>query len=91
MRARVVRRRGPRAAVLLPGPAGSQPPAVLAGGAEVPVGITHEPVFRPLVVLGPGGMAAGVLADHRARLTVGVLAAKQEADAGSPRWRSSAR
>ena len=40
-----------------------------AGGTEVRIGVTQEPVFGPLVTLGPAGAAASALAGHSARLT----------------------
>jgi acyl-CoA synthetase (NDP forming)/GNAT superfamily N-acetyltransferase len=42
---------------------------MLAGGAEVLIGVVQEPVFGPLVVFGLGGVATEVLGDHAARLT----------------------
>ena len=42
---------------------------MLAGGAEVLIGVVQEPVFGPLVVFGLGGVATDVLGDHVARLT----------------------
>ena len=42
---------------------------MLAGGVEVVIGVVQEPVFGPLVVFGPGGVATEVLGDHAARLT----------------------
>jgi acyl-CoA synthetase (NDP forming)/RimJ/RimL family protein N-acetyltransferase len=54
-------------------PAGSEDEVVaqpvVAGGTEVTVGVTDDHMFGPLVVFGLGGVAAGVLADHAARLT----------------------
>ena len=41
---------------------------MLAGGAEVLIGVVQEPVFGPLVVFGLGGAATEVLGDHAARL-----------------------
>jgi ATP-grasp domain len=41
----------------------------LAGGVEVHIGVAQEPVFRPLVVFGSDGVAAGVPGDQVARLT----------------------
>jgi acyl-CoA synthetase (NDP forming)/GNAT superfamily N-acetyltransferase len=38
-------------------------------GLELLIGVTHEPVFGPLVVLGLGGELADVLDDQTARLT----------------------
>ena len=38
-------------------------------GVELLIGVTHEPVFGPLVVLGLGGELADVLDDKTARLT----------------------
>src|SRR5262249_8738224 len=37
-------------------------------GVELLIGVTHEPVFGPLVVLGLGGELADVLDDRAARL-----------------------
>ncbi len=42
---------------------------MIAGGVEVMAGVVQEPIFGPLVILGPGGPAAGLLADCTARLT----------------------
>ena len=42
---------------------------MLAGGAEVFIGVAQEPMFGPLVVFGSGGVAAEVHGDHVARLT----------------------
>ncbi|HTX27213.1 MAG TPA: GNAT family N-acetyltransferase [Streptosporangiaceae bacterium] len=42
---------------------------MIAGGTEVVVGVADDHVFGPLVVFGPGGPAAEVLADHAARLS----------------------
>jgi acyl-CoA synthetase (NDP forming) len=39
------------------------------GGSELRARVVQEPVFGPLVVLGLGGAATGVLGDHAARLT----------------------
>jgi acyl-CoA synthetase (NDP forming)/RimJ/RimL family protein N-acetyltransferase len=49
--------------------AASQPAGSATGGAEVSVRVVHEPVFGPLVVLGPGGTDTGAPAGHAARLT----------------------
>jgi len=38
------------------------------GGAEVIIGVAPEPVSGPVVVPGPGGVAAQVLSGHSARL-----------------------
>jgi acyl-CoA synthetase (NDP forming) len=43
-------------------------PAALAGGVELVIGVVVEPVFGPLVVLGPGGAATEVPGGHAARL-----------------------
>jgi len=42
---------------------------MIAGGTEVTVGVTQEPVFGPLIVFGLGGVATDVLGDRSARLT----------------------
>jgi acyl-CoA synthetase (NDP forming)/GNAT superfamily N-acetyltransferase len=42
---------------------------MLSGGVEVMAGVVQEPVFGPLVVFGPGGVATDVLGGHSARLT----------------------
>jgi acyl-CoA synthetase (NDP forming) len=42
---------------------------MVAGGTEVIVGVTQEPVFGPLIVFGLGGDATDVLGDRSARLT----------------------
>jgi acyl-CoA synthetase (NDP forming)/GNAT superfamily N-acetyltransferase len=42
--------------------------ATTLGGAEVIIGVTQEPVFGPLITLGPGGAAPGARADRAARL-----------------------
>jgi acyl-CoA synthetase (NDP forming) len=50
-------------------PATSADEAVRAAeGTEVIIGVVQEPVFGPLVVFGPGGVATDVLADRAARL-----------------------
>ena len=41
---------------------------MITGGTEVSIGVTQDPMFGPLVVFGPGGAAADVLADRTARL-----------------------
>jgi acyl-CoA synthetase (NDP forming) len=41
---------------------------MIAGGIETLAGVVQEPVFGPVVVLGLGGIATGVLAGHAARL-----------------------
>ena len=41
---------------------------MITGGTEVVIGVTQEPMFGPLVVLGLGGVATDVLADRTARL-----------------------
>jgi len=41
---------------------------MIAGGVETIVGVVQEPVFGPVVVFGPGGIATDTLADHAARL-----------------------
>jgi acyl-CoA synthetase (NDP forming) len=41
---------------------------MITGGTEVTIGVTQEPMFGPLVVLGLGGVAADVLAGRTARL-----------------------
>jgi acyl-CoA synthetase (NDP forming)/GNAT superfamily N-acetyltransferase len=43
--------------------------AAAAAGAEVRIGVVQEPVFGPLIVLGPGGAAVGTPGDYAARLT----------------------
>jgi acyl-CoA synthetase (NDP forming) len=45
------------------------PGPVSAGGTEVRIGVTQEPVFGPLVTLGLDGAAASPRADHTARLS----------------------
>ena len=42
---------------------------MLAGGVEVMIGVVQEPVFRPLVVFGSGGVTSEVHGDHVTRLT----------------------
>ena len=42
---------------------------MIAGGIEVIVGVADDHMFGPLVVFGPGGVAADVLGDYAARLT----------------------
>jgi len=39
-----------------------------AAGAEVMIGVTQEPVFGPLILVGPGGGATGTAAGQTARL-----------------------
>ena len=41
---------------------------VITDGTEVTISMLHEQVLGPLVLLGPGGTAAGTLADHAARI-----------------------
>ena len=41
---------------------------MITGGTEVIVGLVQEPVFGPLIVFGPGGVATDVLDDRTARL-----------------------
>ena len=41
---------------------------MVPGGVEMMIGLAEDPVFGPLVVVGLGGVATEVLADHRARL-----------------------
>jgi hypothetical protein len=41
---------------------------MITGGTEMLVSVTEDPVFGPLMVLGLGGVATEVLADHVARL-----------------------
>ena len=41
---------------------------MIAGGIETLAGVVQEPVFGPVVVFGLGGIAAGVLDGHAARL-----------------------
>ena len=41
---------------------------MIIGGIETLVGVVQEPVFGPVVVFGLGGIAAGVLDSHAARL-----------------------
>jgi acyl-CoA synthetase (NDP forming)/GNAT superfamily N-acetyltransferase len=41
---------------------------MITGGTEVLVGVQDDQMFGPLVVLGPGGVATGVLSDQAARL-----------------------
>jgi acyl-CoA synthetase (NDP forming) len=41
---------------------------MITGGIETLVGVVQEPVFGPVVVFGPGGIATGVLDGHAARL-----------------------
>ena len=41
---------------------------MLPSGAEVRVGVVQEPVFGPLIVFGPGGVATEILGDVTARL-----------------------
>jgi acyl-CoA synthetase (NDP forming) len=42
---------------------------MISGGVEVLIGVAPEPVFGPLIVFGPGGVATGLLDGHTARLT----------------------
>jgi len=42
---------------------------MISGGVEVLIGVAQEPVFGPLIVFGPGGVATGLLGGHTARLT----------------------
>jgi acyl-CoA synthetase (NDP forming)/GNAT superfamily N-acetyltransferase len=51
--------------------------SAVSGGTGVIIRVMQEPMFGPLVVFGLGGMAAGVPADHAAR-----LAPLTDADAG---------
>jgi acyl-CoA synthetase (NDP forming)/GNAT superfamily N-acetyltransferase len=51
------------------GPGGVPVPPAPTGGVEMLIGVVQEPVFGPLVVFGPGGVAADVLSNHAARLT----------------------
>ena len=46
-----------------------KPGAGASGAVELLIGVKQEPVFGPVVVLGLGGPAAGVLGDRAARLT----------------------
>ncbi|HZC40730.1 MAG TPA: GNAT family N-acetyltransferase [Streptosporangiaceae bacterium] len=41
---------------------------MVADGTEVIIGVVQDPVFGPLVVFGPGGVAIEVLGGHSARL-----------------------
>ena len=41
---------------------------MIIGGIETLVGVVQEPAFGPVVVFGLGGIAAGVLDSHAARL-----------------------
>jgi acyl-CoA synthetase (NDP forming) len=41
---------------------------MITGGIETLVGVVQEPVFGPVVVFGPGGIATGVSDGHAARL-----------------------
>jgi acyl-CoA synthetase (NDP forming)/GNAT superfamily N-acetyltransferase len=43
-------------------------PAALAGGGELVIGVVQEPVFGPLVVLGPGAAATDVPGSQAGRL-----------------------
>ena len=42
---------------------------MVIGGVEVIIGVVQDPVFGPVVVFGPGGVATEVLGEHSARLT----------------------
>ena len=55
----------------IPLPAGADVPANVtarAGGTELIVRVIADHTFGPLVMFGPGGATAGVVADHAARL-----------------------
>ena len=54
--------------VVLKAEAGGLVQPMPAGGVEVLIGVVQEPVLGPLVVLGLGWAATGVLGDHAARL-----------------------
>ncbi len=41
---------------------------MLSGGVEVRIGVVQDPVFGPLIVFGPGGVATEVAGDQAARL-----------------------
>ena len=42
---------------------------MLSGGTEVMVGVTHDPLFGPLIVFGLGGLHVEILGDVRFRIT----------------------
>ena len=42
---------------------------MLAGGTEVMVGVTHDPLFGPLIAFGLGGIHVEILGDVRFRIT----------------------
>jgi acyl-CoA synthetase (NDP forming) len=42
---------------------------MLAGGTEVVVGVTHDPLFGPLIAFGLGGIHVEILGDVRFRIT----------------------
>ncbi len=42
---------------------------MLSGGTEVMVGVTHDPLFGPLIAFGLGGIHVEILGDVRFRIT----------------------
>ena len=42
---------------------------MLSGGVEVMVGVTHDPLFGPLIAFGLGGIHVEILGDVRFRIT----------------------